>query len=93
MDGDERERLKDQLEGEVTEWDLLFEIMVECKSIRHGFQTGNFGEYEREEPEQPTLYECEMCPKTVPEGEREEHLITQHGFPEGAGYEEEFSQA
>lgn len=81
----------EQLE-DLSEKDLLLEMLVELKTIRYGLQTGDFGADEREQDDQPTLYECDLCPKTVPEDEREHHLRTQHGGLEGMPVEGEFSE-
>ena len=90
MDSDQRNRLEDELD-DIPEKDLLFEVMIELKAIRHGLQTGDFGFTPDESSEEPQ-YRCKQCNDIVEPDKRTQHLVSKHNAPESIPAETEFSQ-
>ena len=88
------EEYEEQLEN-LTEKEIMLEIMAEIKTIRYGLQTGDFGTLERQEQEQSEteVYLCKMCMKEVRKSHRQQHLIKEHNAPAQLDPEEEFSKA
>ena len=72
--------------AELSEKELLLEILVELKSIRHGLQTGQF-----EGTEEPEFYQCELCGQEVQEDDLENHA-EKHGLPANLNPKTEFSE-
>lgn len=87
MDSKRHEEQLDQL----TEKELLLEIMAELKTIRYGLQTGNFGKMGREEDDTMN-HRCKMCDRGVPATERKQHLIKEHNAPEQINVSQEFER-
>ena len=76
---------------QISEKQLLLEIMVELKSIRYGLQTGQYSEQQNPTvSESEDRYRCMSCGKTVQESERQSHLVDKHNAPAEMPYEMEF---
>ena len=88
---DAAEQFHDDID-DIPEKDLLLEIMIELKTIRHGLQTGEFGHYETDERDDPTRYECAMCNDVVRAEKREQHMMDKHNAPAGLSLENNFSE-
>lgn len=90
MDSDTQDKMREEL-ADVSEKDLLLEIMTELKTIRFGLQTGEFGEIEHEQSE-PDQYTCSLCGATVTAEERNTHAQNKHGYPEMLDATDEFEK-
>lgn len=91
MDSEEHEQQLDNL----TEKEILLELLAEIKTIRYGLQTGNFGTLEQQEQErsESEIYLCKTCTDEVKESQRKQHLIKKHNAPAQISVEEEFAKA
>lgn len=80
---EQQEDYQQQLDN-LSEKDLLLEIMVELKTIRHYLSEA--------EPQSKTenKYRCMACSKIVSEDERTSHLVEQHNAPSELDPEMEF---
>jgi hypothetical protein len=81
---------------DISEKQILLEIMAELKSIRYGLQTGQFEEprnpnAEVSDPSEPE-YACLICGEEVKESKRKKHLEDTHNAPGAIGIETEFEQ-
>ena len=80
---------------DISEKDLLLEIMAELKAIRYSL------EQEKRRPnatisepqsESEDRYQCLQCREIVKEEQRQKHLTDQHNAPAELGVEGEFSK-
>ena len=87
MDESDREEYEQQLD-DLTEKEILLEIMTELKTIRWQNQQalGMGGEnlYSADQ-EEPVSYECLRCGKQIQEDNLEDHAASEHGWTEAIG--------
>jgi hypothetical protein len=85
-------QIREELE-DISEKDIMLEIMTELKSIRYGLQTGDFGTLDKDDAEdEANYYQCNQCRTEVKEDNRQEHLVSQHNAPAMISVEEEFTK-
>ena len=93
---EQQQRYEQELEA-LDEKDILLEIMTELKTIRWELSNqprrpnAKIREPESESETQ-SAYECRTCHKTVPESDRERHLMQQHNAPNGLGVDGEYEE-
>jgi len=79
---DERQEYEEQLD-QLTEKDLLLQILVELQTIRY---------YMQPQQEESSNYRCKQCNEIVPEDGRSKHLQDSHGAPAELPVESEFER-
>ena len=93
---EQQQRYEQELEA-LDEKDILLEIMVELKAIRYELSqqerrpNAKIREAESESETQ-SAYECRTCHKTVPENDRENHLVDKHNYPAELPIDGEFTE-
>lgn len=88
---EQREEYQQQLD-DITEKDLLLEIMAELKAIRYELQNDGFESINQPGGEETDRYQCLQCREIVKEDDRQKHLMEQHNAPEVLSPDGEFAQ-
>ena len=93
---EQQQRYEQEL-ADLDEKDILLEIMTELKTIRWELSNQprrpNAKIREPEgESETQSAYECRTCHKTVPENDRENHLVDKHNYPAELPIDGEFTE-